>query len=62
MSLSFLVGANGEGGEEEAGEWINCLRRYGPHPDIGNLFYWRKEDLTPEEIVEKALNYKPLIL
>ncbi|ACX64613.1 MULTISPECIES: bacteriocin immunity protein [Bacillales] len=53
---------NGEGSEEEAGEWINLLQRNVPHPDISNLIFWPEEDLTPEEIVEKALNYKPIVL
>lgn len=53
---------NGEGSEEEAGEWINLLQRNVPHPDISNLIFWPEEDLTIEEIVEKALNYKPIVL
>ncbi|RAR45742.1 bacteriocin immunity protein [Paenibacillus sp. MDMC362] len=53
---------NGEGSEEEVGEWIEWLQRNVPHPDISNLIYWPEKDLTPEEIVEKALNYKPIVL
>ncbi|MGG4341899.1 bacteriocin immunity protein [Paenibacillus lautus] len=53
---------NGEGSEEEVGEWIDLLQRNLPHPDISNLIFWPEVDLIPEEIVEKALNYKPIIL
>ncbi|OIB04696.1 hypothetical protein AK95_13010 [Paenibacillus sp. LC231] len=53
---------NGEGSEKEVGEWIELLQRNVPHPDISNLIFWPEKDLTPEEIVEKALNYKPIVL
>lgn len=36
---------NGEGSEEEAGEWINLLQRNVPHPDISNLIFGRKKIL-----------------
>ena len=31
-------------------------------PEAANLIYYHKPELTPEEIVEKALAYKPIIL
>jgi len=39
---------------------IKELEQNVPHPEPSDLIYW--EDLTPEEIVDKALNYKPIIL
>ncbi|RXZ81744.1 hypothetical protein EBB07_13910 [Paenibacillaceae bacterium] len=53
---------NGEGSDEEAGHWIDLLQMNVPHPDISNFIFWPEEELTPEEIVEKALNYKPIKL
>ncbi|WP_098743198.1 bacteriocin immunity protein [Paenibacillus sp. EZ-K15] len=53
---------NGEGSEEEVGEWIELLQRNVPHPDISNLIFWPAKDLTPEEIVEEAFHYKPIYI
>jgi hypothetical protein len=33
-----------------------------PHPDASNLIFYHKPRLTTEEIVDKALAYKPIIL
>jgi hypothetical protein len=33
-----------------------------PDPQAANLIFHHKPELTPEEIVEKALAYKPIIL
>lgn len=32
-----------------------------PDPEASDLIFYHKPKLTPEEIVEKALSYKPLI-
>ncbi|MBP1995071.1 bacteriocin immunity protein [Paenibacillus eucommiae] len=53
---------NGEGSEEEADEWIEMLQRNVPHPEVSSLIFWPEEELTPEEIVEQAFNYKPIAL
>ena len=49
-----------EGTEEEIDEMIEALKRNVLHPEIINLIYLNKEDLTPEQIVDKALSYKPI--
>jgi hypothetical protein len=46
--------------EEELSNLIDLLSKNVPHPAVSNLIYW--EDLTPEQIVDKALNYKPIVL
>ena len=46
--------------EEEINELIDTLEKNVPHPAVTDLIYY--EDLTAEEIVEKALSYKPLQL
>ena len=33
-----------------------------PDPEAPNLIFYHKPELTPEEIVEKALSYKPICL
>lgn len=46
-----------EGTEEEIHANILLLKQNVPHPSPTNLIY--HEDLTAEEIVDKALSYKP---
>jgi hypothetical protein len=33
-----------------------------PHPEVSDLIFYTEEKLTPEEIVERALSYKPILL
>ncbi len=47
-----------EGTEEELVEKLELLKINVPHPSPSNLIYW--EDLTPEEVVDRALSYKPI--
>ena len=51
-----------EGSEEEIDEMIEIVKRNVPHPEISDLIYWNEEELTPEQILDKALNYKPIEL
>ncbi|MEG0296702.1 MAG: bacteriocin immunity protein [Clostridium sp.] len=51
-----------EGAEEEIDEMIEVVKRNVPHPEISDLIYWNEEELTPEQIVDKALEYKPIQL
>ncbi|MBS4839915.1 MULTISPECIES: bacteriocin immunity protein [Clostridium] len=51
-----------EGSEEEIDEMIEVVKRNVPYPDISDLIYWSEEELTPEQIIDKALNYKPIQL
>lgn len=50
----------GNGTEEEISNLLDVLKKNVPHPSPGNLIYW--EDLTPEEVVDKCLAYKPIQL
>lgn len=54
--------ANCEGTEEEIEEWMDILEENVPHPEISDLIFYPDEEMTPEEIVEKALSYKPINL
>lgn len=39
-------------------DFVSCV----PHPEAADLIFHHDPELTPEEIVEKALSYKPIIL
>ena len=51
-----------EGSEEEIDEMIDMVKKNVPYPDISDLIYWNEEELTPEQIVDNALEYKPMQL
>jgi hypothetical protein len=38
------------------------LEKNVPHPEPTNLIFHHKPKLTAEEVVEKALSYKPIIM
>lgn len=48
--------------EEEIDKMIEVVKRNVPHPEVSDLIYWNEEELTPEEIVDVALAYKPIQL
>ncbi|QDX92980.1 hypothetical protein EEL30_12090 [Brevibacillus laterosporus] len=47
--------------EEEVSEYIDILEQNVPHSAPSDLIFWSDTMLTPEEIVEIALNYKETI-
>jgi hypothetical protein len=64
---------NCEGTEEEHCKLLNLFSENVPHPNGAGLFYYpenynaRRDDLskynpTVEEVVDKALSYKPIAL
>jgi hypothetical protein len=55
----------GEGEDAEASDWISQLERSLPNPHISDLIFWPKEgeeNLTAEQIVDKAMEYRPIEL
>ena len=42
--------------DEEVSEYIDILEKNVPHPAPSDLIFWNDEELSPEEIVEIALN------
>lgn len=48
-------------GTEEIDLMIKTLEQNVPHPEVSDLIFWNDEDLTPEQILDRALNYKPVI-
>ncbi len=43
--------------EEEINKLVDILEKNVPHPAVTDLIYY--ENLTAEEVVNKALGYKP---
>jgi hypothetical protein len=50
-----------DGTEEEIDEMIKLLEKNVPDPGVSDLIFWG-EERTPQEIVEIALSYKPILL
>ena len=46
--------------EKEINELLEILKQNVPDPEVSDLIYY--DELTPEEIVDKALIYKPIQL
>ncbi|SFC85331.1 Colicin immunity protein / pyocin immunity protein [Bacillus sp. 491mf] len=44
--------------DELGSKYIDILEANVPHPSPSDIIFWDFRDLTPEEIVEIALNYK----
>ncbi|QHE54318.1 hypothetical protein GS400_12655 [Pontibacillus sp. HMF3514] len=49
-----------EGTEGEIEEAISDLENNVPHPSVTDLIFYNNEEMTPKEIVEQALAYKPI--
>ncbi|MBB6464123.1 bacteriocin immunity protein [Flammeovirga kamogawensis] len=46
--------------EKEINELLEILKQNVPDPEVSDLIYY--DELTPEEIVDKALSYRPIQL
>lgn len=51
-----------EGTEEEIDKWMDVLEANVPHPEVSDLIFYPKKEMSPEEIVEEALSYKQINL
>ena len=51
-----------EATEEVLDEKYELLEKNLIDPELGNYMYWSKVEMTPEEIVDKALAFEPIIL
>ena len=60
IELVVTIKSVGDRTEEEIDQLIDQLERNVPHPEVSDLIYY--DDLTAEEIVDKALSYKPIQL
>ncbi len=53
---------NTEGTEAEVDEFVEMVNRAVPHPGWMDLAFYDDRNLTPEQVVEEALAYKPILL
>ena len=56
-----------EGNEDEVTDWVNLFEDNVPHPEASGLIFWPSRyglasNPSAEEIVDKALSYKPIQL
>lgn len=58
--VKLIISADGT--EDQINEWIKILEDNVPDPNVSGLIFHSKEELTAEEVVEKALAYRPIIL
>ncbi len=50
-----------KGSEEEIDAWVLEVENSVQHPAVSDLiFYPENDDVTPEEVVEEALAFKPM--
>jgi hypothetical protein len=49
-----------QGTEEEIDKMIEVLKKNVPDPRVSNYIFYA--EMTPEQIVDKALSYKPIQL
>ncbi|HYO69712.1 MAG TPA: bacteriocin immunity protein [Archangium sp.] len=52
---------SGGGDDAEVTSWIDELQANVPYPGVSDLIFYPEgnRDPTPEEVVDKALSYKP---
>ncbi len=51
-----------DGSEAEINSLVEILKQNVSHPNISDLIFWPETELTPEQVVDKALSYKPILL
>ncbi|MBP1161119.1 MULTISPECIES: bacteriocin immunity protein [Rhodococcus] len=51
-----------KGTEQEQDRLLEVLLANVPDPNVSDLIYWPVSTLTPEEIVDRALAYRPFTL
>ncbi len=54
--------ANVDGTEEEIDQMLATLEANVIDPNVSDLMFYSDEELSPEEIVDRALAYKPTLL
>lgn len=51
-----------EGSEDEINEMMELVKKNVYDPNVSDLIFWNEDNLTAEQIVDRALNYKPILL
>lgn len=49
---------SGNGNENEVKNWIRIIQEETHCPQIANTIFWNNNEMTPEQIIKKALKYK----
>ncbi len=52
----------GEGTEDEIHERLMFVRKNVPDPYVSDYIFWPDRQMTAEEIIDRALAYKPIQL
>lgn len=48
--------------EDEITDWMNLLVENVPDPNVAELIFFNDVELTSDEVIDKALAYKPILL
>jgi len=51
-----------EGAEDEIHKWVVMLKRNVNDPRVTDYIFHAKPEMTPEEVVDRALSYRPLLV
>ena len=58
--VSDIIECNGT--ENEIDEMMEVVEKNVPDPNVSDLIFWNDDNLTPEQIIDKAFEYKPIQL
>ncbi|WP_044973122.1 bacteriocin immunity protein [Ruminococcus sp. HUN007] len=58
--VSDIIECNGT--EKEIDEMMEVVEKNVPDPNVSDLIFWNDDNLTPEQIIDKAFEYKPIQL
>jgi len=54
--------SEGDGTEQDEDDWLMLIEANVPRPAVSDLIFYREPSLSPEEVLEEALSYKPILL
>ncbi len=54
--VSDIIECNGT--EKEIDEMMEVVEKNVPDPNVSDLIFWNDDNLTPEQIIDKAFEYK----
>ena len=54
--------SEGDGTEQDEDDWLVLIEANVPHPTVTDLIFYSEPSLSPEEVLEETLSYKPILL
>ena len=54
--------ADSQGTDDEVAEWMELVMNETGCPNIGEYIFYTEPEMTPDEVVQKAMSYKPIQL